>query len=480
MKKISLFLLLTLIVSNHLCAKTYYVATNGSDSNTGTISAPFATLKTAQDIVSAGDTVYFRGGTYHITEDQIMGYEANSLYACVFDLKKSGTVDNPICYFGYPGERPVFDLSNVKPADKRISVFYLYGSYLHFKNFDVIGTQVTITTHTQSECFSGRNGSNNIIEDIAIHDGMAIGVYIVKGGNNLVLNCDAYNNYDSVSEGGKGGNVDGFGCHVASQYTGNVFRGCRSWCNSDDGFDLINNYASVTFDHCWAFYNGYKDFSTSTPGDGNGFKAGGYGLKVQSEVVDAPRNTIENCIAYHNKANGFYANHHLGGDNWYNNSAYLNKYNYQMVNQQSWDVAKDVGGYDHVLKNNLSFTSVKGDTLYINQDKCTLTNNSFQLSSYTVSSTDFESTDYSQLTAARQEDGSLPEVTFLKLKSTSELYTAKMGYQFTIETTGIECTQAQKSVRASVYDNKYYNLNGIEVPNPRKGIYIYNGNLLLL
>ena len=49
-----------------------------------------------------------------------------------------------------------------------------------------------------------------------MHDGMAIGFYLSKGKNNLVLNCDAYNNYDNFSEGIKGGNVDGFGGHPAS------------------------------------------------------------------------------------------------------------------------------------------------------------------------------------------------------------------------------------------------------------------------
>ena len=69
-----------------------------------------------------------------------------------------------------------------------------------------------------------------------MHDGMAIGFYLVRGSNNLVLNCDAYNNFDPVSENGTGGNVDGFGGHPASaSYTGNVFKGCRAWYNSDDG-----------------------------------------------------------------------------------------------------------------------------------------------------------------------------------------------------------------------------------------------------
>lgn len=481
MKRIFLSLCLFFFLSFVLQAKTYYVSTDGSDSNSGAISKPLATMNKAQSLVSAGDTIYFRGGTYKISEDQIMGYEVGALYACVFDLQKSGTAGHPICYFGYPGERPVFDLSNVKPADKRISVFYLYGSYLHFRNFDVVGTQVTITTHTQSECFSGRNGSHNIIENIAIHDGMAIGVYIVKGSDNLVLNCDAYNNYDTVSESGKGGNVDGFGCHVPAQYTGNVFRYCRAWCNSDDGFDLINDYAPVTFDHCWAFYNGYRNFTTTTPGDGNGFKAGGYGAKVQSAAVDAPCHTIENCIAYHNKANGFYANHHLGGNDWYNNSSCLNKYNYNMVNQHLWDDATDVAGYDHVLSNNVSFKSVSGDYANINTTACTLTNNTFLPNVYAVSSSDFESIDGLQLAAVRKADGSLPDITFLSIVASSKLYDAKMGYQFDRgETAGIQNVMGSEALASPSSDNRIYNLMGMVVEMPVRGIYIYHGRKILI
>lgn len=98
-----------------------------------------------------------------------------------------------------------FDLSQVKPKDQRITVFYVTGSNLYLKGFDVIGTQVTITGHTQSECFRIVKGANNNkFEDLRTHDGMAIGFYLLGGSNNHILNCDAYNNYDSVSEGGKG------------------------------------------------------------------------------------------------------------------------------------------------------------------------------------------------------------------------------------------------------------------------------------
>ena len=44
--------------------KAYYVATNGSDSNTGTLQNPFRTITRGLSVVAAGDTLYIRGGTY--------------------------------------------------------------------------------------------------------------------------------------------------------------------------------------------------------------------------------------------------------------------------------------------------------------------------------------------------------------------------------------------------------------------------------
>lgn len=95
------------------CAATYYVAPHGSDNAKGTIDAPFATVRRAQESAAAGDTVFFRGGTYELTDSHIT-YKVGP-YDCVTRLDKSGTRSNPIRYWAYPGERPVFDMSRVKP-----------------------------------------------------------------------------------------------------------------------------------------------------------------------------------------------------------------------------------------------------------------------------------------------------------------------------------------------------------------------------
>ena len=428
----TIFLLLCLPIM--LTAKEYYVATNGDDANTGSIDSPFATLARAQAEVKAGDIVYIRGGRYIMEESQIMG-EREKIYACVFLMDKSGT-DNEhrIRYFGYPGERPIFDLSQVKPFEKRVSVFYVSGSYLHFKNIEVVGTQVTLVGHTQSECFSNRGGNNNIYESLSMHDGMGIGFYLVKGADNLILNCDAYNNYDTVSDGGRGGNVDGFGGHPDNNGSGNVFRGCRAWWNSDDGFDLINSGQAVVIDHCWSFYNGYRPGSTSAKaGDGTGFKAGGYGMSDSPKAPEIiPMHEVKNCIAYYNSNKGFYANHHPGGILWSNNSGYKNPSNYCMLNRKSIEEAVDVAGYGHILKNNLSYSprSAEKHIIDINESLCQTANNSFLPTVMILTETDFLSLDAGQLTAERKADGNLPDITFLQPSESSRLYATRIGYSF--------------------------------------------------
>ncbi|MGF2414020.1 MAG: right-handed parallel beta-helix repeat-containing protein [Ferruginibacter sp.] len=409
MKKIVFFLLLS--ITQFSFANIYYVAVDGSDSNTGTKSQPFATIQKAQSIVVPGDTVYLRGGTYNLTDAQIAKQERG--YACVTYLDKSGVAGKYISYINYPGEIPVFNYAAVKPEGLRVAAFYVTGSYIHLKGFEVTAVQVTIKTHTQSECFEN-HGSNNIYEQLSMHDGMAIGFYLLAGSNNLILNCDAYRNWDNFSENGRGGNTDGFGCHPRAGSTNNIFRGCRAWFNSDDGYDLINASEATTFDHCWAFYNGFnKDFVSE--GDGNGFKSGGYGLKkLGNEIPNpVPRNTIQFCLAVRNKANGFYSNHHTGGSNWYNNSAYRNGGNYNMLNRLK-DTAQDVPGFDHIMYNNLGYKGSK-EIVQMDAAKCTLANNYFDIN-LQATEADFVSLDESLLTAPRKSDGNLPDTDFMQLQ----------------------------------------------------------------
>lgn len=399
-------------VDKKSASKIYYVAPKGNDANSGTIELPFLTIQKAQAACIPGDTVYVRGGNYIMQSDQIA--KTDNLYAYVVYLDKSGTDKARINYLAYPGEKPVFDFSNITPRGLRITAFFVKASYITIKGLDVKGVQVTLTSHTQSECFRNE-GSWNIYEGLTMHDGKANGFYLTKGGNNLVLNCDAYNNWDNVSENKRGGNTDGFGCHPNSAaYIGNVFKSCRAWFNSDDGFDCISALASITFENCQAFYNGYSS-SFVNLADGNGFKIGGFGIKSAERVPAViPHHRILFCLAVGNKNAGFYANHHMGGNTWYNNTAYKNGVNFNMLNR-STDFTSDVPGYAHVMKNNLGYKARSKEINNINLSLSDASNNYFQLNNFSVTDADFVSLDEALLTQQRNTGFQLPIHNFMHL-----------------------------------------------------------------
>ena len=478
MKKLVLGIIIIIGVVASAGAKTYHVAPNGSDNGgTGTISAPYASIMKAQEVVTGGDTVYVRGGTYAMTNSHITNYANPGPYAIVNYLSKSGTsASKRIHYWAYPGEKPVFDFSNVKPAGYRVTAFLVLGNYIHIKGLEIVGMQVSILTHTQSECFRNQ-GSYNIYEQLSMHDGMGIGFYLQKGSNNLVLNCDAYRNWDTVSETKKGENVDGFGFHPSKGSTGNVIRGCRAWFNSDDGYDCISANESVSFENCWAFYNGYSS-SFASLANGNGLKIGGFGQApvVSSLPNPVPVHVVKFCLSVRNKSNGFYANHQVEtGSLFYNNTAYRNGCNYNMLSQKiakstktGNDTTLDCPGIRHILHNNLSYKlSNTKDTLNIGTSNMAF--NSFTPGiGITVDANDFLSTDEAQLISARKADGSLPDIAFLHLKAGSDLIdkgtNLKFAYAGSAPDLGAFEYQASTPLEQIAVDNQ------LCYPNPAKDL----------
>src|SRR5580693_2809382 len=81
-KSLGLFLLsLTCLSSTTLFAVDFYVATNGNDSNPGTLASPFLTLTKAQAAENAAGTgssrrIYIRGGNYYNVTMRLQGPQA--------------------------------------------------------------------------------------------------------------------------------------------------------------------------------------------------------------------------------------------------------------------------------------------------------------------------------------------------------------------------------------------------------------------
>lgn len=167
-KSAALAALLAFAPAAALLAGEFHVATAGKDTNPGTAGAPFATVQRAEKSAAPGDTVFIHGGTYKMAEKQIARRER--IRANVIDLAKSGRPGKPICYFAFPGDKPVFDFSEVKPPDYRVTAFNVTGSWLHFKGIAVTGVQVTITGHTQSICLDNSAYLNSVNFNLLCRD----------------------------------------------------------------------------------------------------------------------------------------------------------------------------------------------------------------------------------------------------------------------------------------------------------------------
>jgi MYXO-CTERM domain-containing protein len=385
-------LLLALGVAAPARAADYYVAPSGNDQDPGTLDKPFATLERAQTAAAAGDTVYLRGGEYRFS-----GTQASIGVA----LTKSGQSGKPIHYFAYPGELPILDLFELKPQ-QRVTGIDVRASWIHIRGLEVRGVRQLIVGDSWGVRI---RGDHNLVEQLNVHDCQAPGIFIASGAGNLILNCDSHHNYDPLEDGG---NADGFGCH--SNGGDNVLRGCRAYENSDDGFDFINAPGTCLVERSWSFRNGFIPNTNMAGANGAGFKSGGFGEPPNVPATGVPRHVIRFNVAFGNRAIGFYANHHPGGIDFFNNTAFDNPANYDMRTASG-------GTSAHKLRNNVAAAPGK-DIVNFNGGSADF--NSWTLP-VSVSNADFISVDKALALMPRQADGSLPNVPFVQLVEGSDL-----------------------------------------------------------
>jgi len=356
-------------------AATYYVSPAGSDSNSGSSNQPFATPQKAMATMASGDTIYVMAGTY----------------LCATEVKaaKNGTTNNYCKLWASPGAMPVFDFTNAASGLRGI---YIGKDYWHVRGIEVANSKDNGILVS---------GGYNIIEGCVVHDSNDDGIYItsnsgVQGHHNLILNCDSFRNYQAAAHGNNG---DGFAAKTGCG-PGNVFRGCRAWNNSDDGWDFYDNDTnSVTIDGCWAFANGLNLWGDPAfDGNGNGFKLGGASTHA--------RHLVQNCVAFDNVHDGFDQNHTKGAQTIYNCTGFRNGVNFQFPELPTVGV--------DVLKNNLAYSG----SIAIN-GTAQLVSNSWQ--GFSVTSADFLSLDAALAKAPRNSDYSLPTNNFARLATGSTL-----------------------------------------------------------
>jgi pectate disaccharide-lyase len=259
-------------------ASSIYVSPAGAATNTGTQASPL-NLATALQVVAPGGTIRLLSGSYGATTMSVdMSGSKGALKSLVADTEGMAIFTGG---------------------------FTMNANYWHIKGIEVAGAQFRMS------------GSYNTIERVVTHHHVDTGFQISASGvgkalwpsHNLVLNSTSYSNKDASAI-----NADGFAAKLGVG-DGNVFRGCLSYGNADDGWDLFNKIedganGTVTIEDSIAYGNG-----------NNGFKLGGEGQPVA--------HTIRGSFAFNNNLDGFTDNFNPGAIVVSNNFSYDNvRFNY--------------------------------------------------------------------------------------------------------------------------------------------------------
>jgi hypothetical protein len=181
--------------SGTLAAATYYVAQGGSDSNEGSQSQPFKTIRQGISQLRAGDTLYIGEGSYGEFID-------NRSYT----IPSGTSFADSVTIAAYPGE--TVTLSRVLVTSAR---------YVIFKDFtiDATGQPEGISIVSGNETAPGDNyirfqnvevknwagepgvflySNYNEFLNCEVHDGSTSHGFYITGGHNLLDRCEIYNN----------------------------------------------------------------------------------------------------------------------------------------------------------------------------------------------------------------------------------------------------------------------------------------------
>lgn len=388
-------------------ATVRYASPTGNSAEGTSIEKP-GRLTSMLEKLEAGDELYLLDGQYD--------------FSSTISINKSGTADNYITIAAYEGATPILDF-RLQPNGNGNNAVKMGGSYIHLRGITI--------RYAGYKGIWVEKGKYNVLERLDVYGCCNAGIQLRSGGYNTVVNCDAHDNFDYQDQGG---NADGFADKQGTACPGNVYIGCRSWNNSDDGWDSYQretNGTPTVYINCITYNNGPATYNlTNHPrvtgidadlncfrgkdlanfangGNPNGFKLGGKGTVHDAELY--------RCLAIGHRQKGFDQNNNAGTMKLVNCTAYRNQTNYGFGNSYAYTLdlyncisLSPTGGSG---KSSHLATAAKGTV--------TQSNNSWN-DGFSVSEDDFESLDVEGLLLGdRQADGSLPESLLLHLKTTA-------------------------------------------------------------
>lgn len=447
-------LLILLLIFSQAHATTYYVATTGSDANPGTSALPFKSVGKLSTVLHAGDTAYVHGGTYTSTAGN-----AGSVHFLIQNL--TGTASFPIVIMAYPGEIPVFDCNSITPTyPNPFAMVVANCSYVTVKGFTIKNLKQITDGTGVSRGFMFQNCNNVTAILLNVYNIGGTGVTIDHTTFPSFINCDSHHNGDGRSPD-RWNFGDGFTCTGGDPSTDILFDGCRAWMNGDDNWDFFEWAGlKVTIRNCWSFWASIKPWGVlgTQPSDagmtpdatsalwagdtsyhtslvsGEGFKLGGYGPNNVGPVgmPKVCKKFLDHCISFENSGTGYAAN-----------MPAINSHQMSLLNCTAYNNDNDGYGFGTgrsvgiamIFKNDIAGNNNRRESgaNWVYDGLATNISNNCWMSWYlginygnlypTVQATDadFVSISSDGVAGSRQADGSLPNLSYLKLKSTSDL-----------------------------------------------------------
>ncbi len=195
--------------------KIYYVATNGSDSNQGTKTAPFKTIARGSKEIESGDTLYIRAGTY------------NELGPVL----RNGTANAYTRYAAYPGEERKVIIKPPTNSAASINIIYFPddAEYIEVRGLVIDGGNLTTMGYGIKGIKKGR-----VINNLVRNFHMGLG----GGRESQIIGNEVYNMSDYGIYTGSGDN---------GLVQGNIFRDCGGFA--------IHHYKADGTVNDWTFSN---------------------------------------------------------------------------------------------------------------------------------------------------------------------------------------------------------------------------------
>src|SRR5277367_2562066 len=190
---------------------TFYVSTTGSDSNSGSYTAPWLTIQHAASSVTAGATVYVEAGVYNES----------------VTFSASGTATDYITFESYPGQTATIDGTGLSVTGTQGLINIINQSYLTVSGFEIRNYTTAKAALTPAGIWvtgsgTGLNLLNNIVHNITTtseKNGNAFGIavygtsstpisdltisgnqlYNMKTGNSETMNVDGNVTYFTIS-----------------------------------------------------------------------------------------------------------------------------------------------------------------------------------------------------------------------------------------------------------------------------------------